>query len=88
MTRLLGFGTPVIVTGEGSFAELPEPLAVGVAAGCTPADLAAAIEGAAAHAPDATACRTAIAPFAIDGLHARLAGILTTPTAADVRASA
>jgi glycosyltransferase involved in cell wall biosynthesis len=88
VTRLLGLGTPVLVTAEGSFAELPNPPAVGITAGRTPADVAAAIEEVAARASDADATRSAIAAFSVDRLHERLAGILTTPTAADVRASA
>jgi len=88
VTRLLGLGTPVLVTAEGSFAELPNPPAVGIAAGCTPADVAAAIELVAARPPDGAAIRSAIAAYAVDRLHDRLAGILTTPAATDVRASA
>lgn len=88
VTRLLGLGTPVIVTDEGSFAELPKPLAVGIAAGCTPADLAAAIEEAASRSTDAAASRMAIAPWSIGRLHARLADIFRAPAAHGVRASA
>ncbi|MFM1902726.1 MAG: hypothetical protein RLZZ440_626, partial [Planctomycetota bacterium] len=49
VSQLLGLGTPVVVTAEGSFAELPAPLVSPVPANCTPIALAAAIEVAADH---------------------------------------
>jgi glycosyltransferase involved in cell wall biosynthesis len=49
VNQLVALGTPLVVTGEGSFAELPGDAALFVAADCPPADLAAAIETAAAR---------------------------------------
>jgi glycosyltransferase involved in cell wall biosynthesis len=63
VARLLGFGRQVVVTGEGSFGELPEELTTCVAADCTAAELAAAIEGAAVRQPDEAAIRRALEPF-------------------------
>ncbi|MFM8291078.1 MAG: glycosyltransferase family 4 protein [Planctomycetia bacterium] len=63
VARLLGFGRQVVVTGEGSFAELPGELTTCVAADCTPAMLAAAIETAAARRPEPAAVRRALEPF-------------------------
>lgn len=45
--ELLAAGTPLVVTGEGSFAELPPEVVSFVAADCPPETLAAAIEAAA-----------------------------------------
>ncbi|MFM7135581.1 MAG: glycosyltransferase, partial [Planctomycetota bacterium] len=47
VNQLLALGTPLVVTGEGSFAELPADAGTFVAADVPPADLAAAIEAAA-----------------------------------------
>ncbi len=49
VNQLLALGTPLVVTGEGSFADLPADIASFVAADCPPADLANAIEVAAAR---------------------------------------
>lgn len=46
VAELLAAGTPLVVTGEGSFAELPPEVASFVAADCPPEALAGAIEGA------------------------------------------
>jgi glycosyltransferase involved in cell wall biosynthesis len=63
VARLLGFGRQVVVTGEGSFVELPGELVTRVAADCTAATLAAAIEEAARRRPDAATIRRALEPF-------------------------
>ena len=47
VNQLLAIGTPLVVSDEGSFSELPADAATFVAADCEPADLAAAIESAA-----------------------------------------
>jgi hypothetical protein len=63
VARLLGFGKQVVVTGEGSFVELPGELTTCVTADCPPAMLAAAIETAAARRPEPAAIRRALEPF-------------------------
>ncbi len=63
VARLLGFGKQVVVTGEGSFVELPGELTTWVTADCTPAVLAAAIETAAARRPEPAAICRALEPF-------------------------
>ena len=75
VNRLIGLGTPVVVTGEGSFTELPPVLATMVTADCSPADLANAIERAATHRPTAAETAAAIAPFSPAAFAARLAGM-------------
>jgi len=47
VAELLAVGLPLVVTGEGSFAELPPEIASFVAADCPPERLAEAIEAAA-----------------------------------------
>lgn len=47
VAELLAAGTPLVVTGEGSFAELPPEVVSFVAADCSPETLAEAIEAAA-----------------------------------------
>lgn len=47
VNQLLALGTPLVITGEGSFAALPADVAAFVAADCPPAELAVAIEAAA-----------------------------------------
>lgn len=47
VAELLAAGTPLVVTGEGSFAELPPEIVSSVAADCPPATLAEALEAAA-----------------------------------------
>ena len=90
VASLLGMGTPVVVTGEGSFCELPSLLTTGVAADCTPGDLAAAIEATAATRPTASAVRAALAPFSRAAFVERMATILGVGDAANAapRASA
>ncbi len=51
VNQLLALGTPLVVTGEGSFAELPAAITSFVTADCSSAELAGAIE--------AASCRTA-----------------------------
>ena len=76
VARLLGLGKQVVVTGEGSFAELPPALVTGVPADCRPAQLAAAIEAAAGRRPDAAAVREALEPLSPQAFEARLADVL------------
>jgi glycosyltransferase involved in cell wall biosynthesis len=67
VSQLLAIGTPLVVNDEGSFAELPADVATFVAADCSPADLAAAIESAAGRriaADRLTAIRAAWSPEA------------------------
>lgn len=49
VAELLAAGTPVVVTGEGSFTELPSEVVSCVAADCPPETLAEAIEAAASR---------------------------------------
>jgi hypothetical protein len=81
VNRLIGLGTPVVVTGEGSFAELPPAVATPVPADCSAADLAVAIEKAAACRPSAAEIAAAIAPFSAEASATRLAAILRGTTA-------
>jgi glycosyltransferase involved in cell wall biosynthesis len=80
VTRLIGLGTPVVVTGEGSFAELPPALATPMPCDCSPADLAAAIERAAGLRPTMGELATAVAPFSPEALATRLAAVFRGPT--------
>jgi glycosyltransferase involved in cell wall biosynthesis len=76
VSQLLAIGTPLVVNDEGSFAELPPDVATLVAADCSPADLAAAIESAAGRriaADRLTAIRTA---WSAEAFAARLAEIV------------
>jgi glycosyltransferase involved in cell wall biosynthesis len=79
VTRLIGLGTPVVVTGEGSFAELPAALTTPVTSDCSPADLAAAIELAADRQPTTGEIAAAVAPFSPEALAARLATMFRGP---------
>jgi glycosyltransferase involved in cell wall biosynthesis len=76
VNRLIGLGTPVVVTGEGSFAELPPTVTTAVPADCSAADLATAIEQAAAGRPSTAEIAAAIAPFSPEAYAARLAAIV------------
>ena len=62
----------VVVTGEGSFAELPAGLAAPVPADCSPAALADAIERTAIRRPTAEIAAL-ITPFSPEALATRLA---------------
>ena len=84
VARLLGVGRQVVVTGEGSFAELPPALVTCVPADCPPAQLAAAIESAAGRQPDTAAVQAALAPLAPRAFEARMADILRGGCGADV----
>jgi glycosyltransferase involved in cell wall biosynthesis len=84
VARLLGLGKQVVVTGEGSFAELPPALVTCVPADCPPAQLAAAIEAAAGRRPDAAAVREALEPLSPQAFAARLTDILRSGCRADV----
>jgi glycosyltransferase involved in cell wall biosynthesis len=67
VVELLAAGTPLVVTGEGSFAELPPELARFVTADCPPETLADAIEAAAARRvspPDLERILAALSPEA------------------------
>jgi glycosyltransferase involved in cell wall biosynthesis len=75
VSRLIGLGTPVVVTGEGSFAELPSTLATPVPASCSSADLAAAIEWAATHRVSAAEIAATTAAFSPAALAARLSDV-------------
>jgi glycosyltransferase involved in cell wall biosynthesis len=76
VARLLGLGRQVVVTGEGSFAELPPDLVTCVPAECPPAQLAAAIEAAAGRRPDEAAVREALEPLSPQAFAARLADVV------------
>jgi glycosyltransferase involved in cell wall biosynthesis len=76
VARLLGLGRQVVVTGEGSFTELPPALVTCVPADCQPVQLAAAIEAAAARRPDAGAMDEALTPFGPLAFEARMAEVL------------
>lgn len=86
VARLLGLGRQIVVTGEGSFTELPPALVTCVPADCEPAQLAAAIDAAADRRPDAATMRQALEPFSPQAFAARLAEVLGTPVRADVAA--
>lgn len=76
VSQLLALGRQVVVTGEGSFTELPPELVTPVPVGCTPATLAEAIDTAARRGLDAAAIDAAVAPFSPAAFEARLEGIL------------
>ena len=76
VARLLGLGRQVVVTGEGSFAELPPALVTCVPADCRPVQLAGAIEVAAGRRPDTAAVREALEPLSPRAFEARLTDIL------------
>jgi glycosyltransferase involved in cell wall biosynthesis len=75
--QLLAFGRQLVVTGEGSFAELPEELATFVAADCTPATLAEAIETAARRSIDDVTLARILASLSPEAFTARLEAILS-----------
>ena len=84
VARLLGLGRQVVVTGEGSFTELPPALVTCVPADCQPAQLAAAIEAAAARGLTAAALREALEPFSPQAFAERIAGVLGGESRAEV----
>jgi hypothetical protein len=75
--QLLSFGRQVVVTGEGSFAELPAELATFVTADCTPATLAEAIETAAGRSIDDVTLAGILAALSPEAFTRRLEAILT-----------
>jgi glycosyltransferase involved in cell wall biosynthesis len=77
VAQLLALGTPLVVTNEGSFAELPPGLTTFVAVDCTPDALAAAIEAAAARRIAAPDLATVLAGLSAEAFHRRLDAILT-----------
>jgi glycosyltransferase involved in cell wall biosynthesis len=76
VNQLLALGRPLVVTGEGSFTELPAEIASFVAADCPPADLAAAIEAAACRTLSPQRHREILAARSAEAFAARMAEIL------------
>ena len=76
VNQLLAVGTPLVVTGEGSFADLPADVASFVAADCPPADLASAIEAAAARRITAVRHAEILATRSAATFAARLAALV------------
>lgn len=76
VAHLLALGRQVVVTGQGSFTELPADLVTQVPIGCTPAALATAIDTAARRSLDAAVIDEALAPFSPAAFEARLDAIL------------
>jgi len=74
--ELLAGGTPVVVTGEGSFAELPPQLVTFVAADCPPEALAQAIERAATTRVGGAELAAALAPLSAAAFTRRFAEII------------
>jgi len=74
--ELLASGTPVVVTGEGSFAELPPRLTTRVAADCPPEALADAIERAASSRVGGAELAAALAPLSAAAFTRRFAEII------------
>jgi glycosyltransferase involved in cell wall biosynthesis len=77
VNQLLAIGTPLVVSDEGSFAELPADVATFVAADCDPAELAAAIEAAAGTRIDAARRVMIRAARSAEAFAARITEILT-----------
>lgn len=75
--QLLACGRQLVVTGEGSFAELPRELATFVAADCTPAMLADAIETAAGRSIDDVTLARILASLSPEAFTTRLEAILS-----------
>jgi len=76
VNQLLALGTPLVVTCEGSFAELPAEVACFVAADCSPAHLATAIEEAAARRVDAGRHQEILSARSAEALTVRLAELV------------
>jgi hypothetical protein len=76
VNQLLALGTPLVVTGEGSFTDLPADATVFVAADCPPADLAAAIERAAGRRLSPDRHRTILADRSPEAFAVRLAPLV------------
>jgi len=88
VARLLGLGKQVVVTGAGSFAELPRPLATCVPADCTAGRLAETIAAAAARRLDRADVAQAITPFSPQAFDHRMAEVLGRRRAAAARRAA
>jgi glycosyltransferase involved in cell wall biosynthesis len=76
VAQLLAVGTPLVVTNEGSFAELPHELATFVPVDCTPDVLATAIEAAAERRVAAPDLAHVLAGLSPEAFHRRLEAIL------------
>jgi glycosyltransferase involved in cell wall biosynthesis len=76
VNQLLAIGTPLVVSDEGSFAELPADVATFVAADCNPAELAAAIEAAAGRRIETARRAMICAARSAEAFAARIAEIL------------
>ncbi len=76
VNQLLALGTPLVVTGEGSFTDLPADATAFVAADCPPADLAIAIERAAGRRLSPDRHRTILADRSPEAFAARLAPLV------------
>ncbi|MCE9630147.1 MAG: glycosyltransferase [Planctomycetia bacterium] len=74
--QLLGLGKQLVVTNEGSFAELPPALTTFVSADCTPSVLAQAIEAASRRDIDDSDLATILAAHSPAAFTARLGEIL------------
>lgn len=85
VNQLVALGTPLVVTGEGSFAELPSDIASFVAADCPPADLATAIEAAATRRLTPERHGEILAARSAEAFTSRLAAILAADLAASPR---
>lgn len=83
VNQLLSLATPLVVTGEGSFTELPPEITSFVAADCPPAELSTAIEAAAERRLTPERHREILASRSAEAFATRLAAIL----AADLTAS-
>jgi glycosyltransferase involved in cell wall biosynthesis len=76
VAELLASGTPLVVTGEGSFAELPAELATFVTADCPPEALAEAIERAAGRRVGGSDLERILAAFSPEAFTQRFAEIV------------
>jgi len=76
VAELLAAGTPLVVTGEGSFAELPPEAVSFVAADCPPEVLADAIEAAAARRLSDADLARILADFSPEAFTRRFADIV------------
>lgn len=76
VAQLLAGGTPLVVTGEGSFAELPSELATFVAADCPPEVLADALEAAAGRRVGGPDLERILGPLAPEAFTRRFAEIV------------
>lgn len=82
ISQLLALRTPLVVTNEGSFAELPADLTRFVPAACSAEMLCDAIESAATLAVDESAWDKVLTAHTPEMFGARIAALLAPPTAA------